>query len=110
MSTIAPALDRIDWKCSLCGTPRGTGCQCWRKCHCGMLHDRQYACPNLNCERDAADLAADRCCCAAPAFHAKECAQMREAPLKTPCRCACHRGRKLGQPCAVALRLQRLRA
>lgn len=31
------------------------------------------------------------CCCAAPGFHARECATA--SGNKTPCRCDCHKGK-----------------
>ena len=42
-------------ECTLCGTVRAIGCNCWTKCECGWTFESGTACRNPNCtEKDDA--------------------------------------------------------
>lgn len=44
-------LDRVDWKCGICGGPAGE-CDCWEKCPCGWWREKGKPCNNPKHEEE----------------------------------------------------------
>lgn len=48
MKPRAPMLDKVKFKCFLCGAPMG-GCDCWTPCKCGWTYEKGTECRNPKC-------------------------------------------------------------
>lgn len=44
--SIKTALDKIDWKCTVCGVSTKIGCACWVRCRCGWSYRAGGTCRN----------------------------------------------------------------
>lgn len=81
-------------RCAKCGKGLRV-CNCWTKCWCGHTNETGQPCERVD-EHPRRRLlqtyrASFGCMCEARQQPAKVCAEKRSPPLKSPCRCLCHR-------------------